>query len=77
MLRAASLFDEQGAAQLLLQPADVHRDRGLRLVDAFRGARERAGVDDGEEGAQLVGVEHGDQSRSFMKNSTNIRWTDQ
>ena len=56
---AATLLDEQGAAQLLLQPADVHRDGGLGLVHPFRRPGERAGIDDGEERAKLVGVEHG------------------
>ena len=53
-----ALFHKQGAAELLLEPADVHRDSRLRLVHPLRGLRERAGVDDGEKGAQLVGVEH-------------------
>ena len=57
--RAASLLDEQGAAQLFLETADVHRDGGLGLVHSLGRLGERAGVDDGEKGAQLVGVEHG------------------
>ena len=56
---AAAVLDEQGAAQLLLEPADMHRDRGLRLVHPLGRLGERAGIDDGEEGAQLVGVKHG------------------
>ena len=66
-LRAAALLDEQGAAELLLEPADVHGNRRLRLVDPLRRAGERAEIDDGEEGAELVGVEHGDQSRLGME----------
>ena len=57
--RAASLLDEQGAAQLLLEPADMHRDGRLGLVHPLGRLGERAGIDDGEEGAKLVGVEHG------------------
>ena len=57
--RAAPVLDEQSAAQLLLEPADMHRDGRLRLVHPFRRLGERAGIDDGEEGAKLVGVEHG------------------
>ena len=74
---AATLLHEQGAAQLLLQPADVHRDGGLGLVHPFRRPGERAGIDDGEERAKLVGVEHGDLSEKMISYSTNIRWTDQ
>ena len=57
--RAAPLLDEQGAAELLLEPADMHRDGRLGLVHALGRLGERAGIDDGEERAQLVGVEHG------------------
>ena len=57
--RAASLLDEQGAAQLLLEPADMHRDGGLGLVHPLGRFGERAGIDDGEKRAKLVGVEHG------------------
>ena len=57
---AAPLFDEKRAAELLFEPAHMHRHRRLRLVHAFGGAGEGAGVDDGEEGAELVGVEHDD-----------------
>ena len=56
---ASTLLDEQRAAELILETADMHRDGGLRLVHALRGLGERAGIDDGEEGAQLIGVEHG------------------
>ena len=56
--RAAPLLDEQRAAELLLEPADMHRDGRLGLVHALGRLGERAGVDDGEERAQLVGVEH-------------------
>ena len=76
-LRRAALFDEQRAAELLLEPADMHGNSRLGLVDALAGAGERAGVDDGEKGAQLVGVEHGNRSDFVMDYSTNIRWTDQ
>jgi len=55
---AAPLFDEKRAAELLFEPAHMHRHRRLRLVHAFGGAGEGAGVDNGEEGAELVGVEH-------------------
>ncbi len=58
-LRAAPVLDEQGATELLLEPADMHGDGGLRLVDPLRRLGERAAIDDGEEGAQLIGVEHG------------------
>ena len=75
--RAAALFDEQGAAELLLEPADMHRHGGLGLVDALCGLGERARIDDGEERAQLVGVEHGNSSDSLIDNFNNIRWTDQ
>ena len=57
--RAASLLDEQSAAKLLLEPADVHRDSGLGLVHPLGRPGERAGVDYGEKRAKLVGVEHG------------------
>ena len=57
--RATSLLHEQGAVQLLLEPADMHRDGGLGLVHPLGRLGERAGIDDGEEGAKLVGVEHG------------------
>ena len=75
--RRAALFDEQRAAELLLEPANMHGDRRLGLVDPLAGAGERAGVDDGEKGAQLVGVEHGNRSDFVIDYSTNIRWTDQ
>ncbi len=35
------------------------------------------GSGDGGEGTELVGAEHGDQSRFAMGYPTNIRWTDQ
>ena len=57
--RAAPVLDEQSAAQLLLEPADMHRDGRLGLVHPLRRLGERAGIDDGEKGAKLVGVEHG------------------
>ena len=75
--RCASLFDEQRAAELFLEAANVHGDRRLRLVDPLAGAGERAGVDDGEKGAELVGVEHVNRSVFVIYHSTNIRWTDQ
>ena len=74
---AAALFDEQGAAELLLEPADMHRHGRLGLVDALGRLGERARIHDGEERAQLVGVEHGDPSDFMIDNFTNIRWTDQ
>ena len=74
---AAPLLYEQRASQLLFQPANVHRDRRLRLVHPLGGAREGAEVHNGEEGAELVGVEHGNQSHLLIGFSTNIRWTDQ
>ena len=49
--RAATLLDEQGAAELLLETADMHRDGGLGLVHAVGGFGERAAIDDGEERA--------------------------
>ena len=49
--RAATLLDEQGAAELLLETADMHRDGGLRLVHALGGLGERAAIDDGEKRA--------------------------
>ena len=56
--RAAALLDEQRAAELLFKAANVHRNRRLGLVDPLGRAGERAEIDDGEEGAELVGVEH-------------------
>ena len=76
-LRTAPVFDEQGATELLLEPADMHGDGGLRLVDPLRRLGERAAIDDGEEGTKLVGVEHGNLSEISISYSTNIRWTDQ
>src|SRR5271165_1238132 len=75
--RPAPVLDEQGAAQLLLQSADVHRNGRLSLMHTLRCLGERAHIDDGEERTKLVGVEHGNLSGIAMSYSTNIRWTDQ
>ena len=75
--RPAPLLDEQGAAKLLLEPADMHRNRRLGLVHPLGRLGERAGVDDGEERTQLVGVEHVDPSEIVIDHYINIRWTDQ
>src|SRR4051812_13782848 len=57
-LDASPLSNEQGPAELLLEPPDMHRDGGLRFVHAFGGPRETSGVHDGYEASELVGVEH-------------------
>jgi hypothetical protein len=54
------MFHEKHAAKLLFEATDMHGNRRLRLVHAFGGAGERAGIDNGEEGAELVGIEHDD-----------------
>ena len=71
--RSPALLDEQGAAELLLEPADVHRHGRLGLVNPLGGAGERAGVDDRQEGPQLVGVEHRNPSELVIGFLTNIR----
>ena len=51
-LDLAAVADEQRALQRLFQLADLLADGGLAAVHAFAGAREAAGVDDGNEAVQ-------------------------
>jgi len=74
MPRAAPLLDEQRPVEPLLEAPHVHGDGALGLVHPVGGAREAAGVHDGQEGAELVGVEH-DRCRFAMDRMRNIRWT--
>jgi hypothetical protein len=45
-------------AQLLLEPADMHRDSRLGFVHPLCGTGETACVDNGDEGAQLIRIKH-------------------
>ena len=57
-LRGAPVAREDRTLETLLQPLHLHRDGGLGLVHDLGGFREAAGLGDGDEGAQLVDVEH-------------------
>jgi hypothetical protein len=50
--------DEQAAAGILLQPADVLTDGGLLQVEAAGSFGEAAGLHDAEEALQVGWVEH-------------------
>ncbi len=56
--RAAAVLDEERAIEPLLEAPDMHRDGALRLVHPIGRAGEATRVDDGQEGAKLVGIEH-------------------
>ena len=72
-----AVLDKDAIRAALFEPAHVHRDRRLGLIDPLRGAGERAEVDDGEKRSELVGVEHFNPSKFVINYSTNIRLTDQ
>ena len=55
--RHAAVALEEVLAEAFLKSLHLHRDCRLRLVDDVRGPGERAGVGDGDEGAELVDVE--------------------
>ena len=50
-LHAAAVALEQLFSEAVFQTANLHRYGRLRLEDIFGGARETAGVDDGDEGS--------------------------
>ncbi|CAG9245484.1 hypothetical protein PCAR4_170095 [Paraburkholderia caribensis] len=50
---------EQVPAGLFFQTSQMRANRGLRQIEARRGVREPAFLDDGHEGAQQNGIEHG------------------
>jgi hypothetical protein len=60
-LHALGRAHQQRLAERLLQPADLHGDRGLCAPDAVRGASEGTALGDQHEGAQEVGVNPGRQ----------------
>ena len=49
---------QQRLADIVFQPLDLLADGRLRAVDAFAGAGEAAGIDDGNETAQELQIEH-------------------
>src|SRR6185295_14769374 len=50
---------EQWLADIVFQPLDLLADGRLGAVNAFAGAGEAAGIDDGDETAQELQIEHG------------------
>ena len=50
---------QQRIAERVFQPLDLLAHGRLRAVDALARAGEAAGVDDGDEAAQKVEIEHG------------------
>ena len=58
-LGGAAVAREDRLAEPLLQPLHLHRHRRLGLVHDLGGLGEAAGLDDGDEGAQLVDVDQG------------------
>ena len=62
---------QQRAAEGLLQAPDLLAYRRLGAMNAFAGAGEPAGVDDRDEAAQKVEIEHGWSHLEFtIRNST-------
>jgi hypothetical protein len=77
-LRLAAVAFEDRAADALLEPLHLHRNRALGLVDDVGGAREGAGIGDGDERPQLVDIEEMHrrlhQSRGVMIHISNYRF---
>lgn len=54
---AAPVFCKKLFAQPLFKPSHLHRDGGLRLENPVCRFGEAAGINDGDEGVQLVNIE--------------------
>src|SRR5262249_29306885 len=57
-LRCAAIAREDRALQSFFEPLHLHRNGGLSLVHDLGGLGEAAGFGNGDEGAQLVDIEH-------------------
>jgi hypothetical protein len=64
---AAPVLGEELLADPFLQPPHLHGNRRLRLEHAIGCLREAAGVDDGEEGVELVDIEWSGHERSSIR----------
>ena len=63
-LGMAAVAAEQGAPDPLLESLHLHRDGRLRLKNDLGSAGEGAGIGDGDEGLELIGIEHMSHWRS-------------
>ncbi len=72
-LGGAAVALEDRLAEPLLEPLHLHGDGGLGLVHDVGGAREAAGLGDGDEGAKLVDVEKRGHGRALSLESNHSR----